>query len=94
MALGVVVFYLFVAAADIWKERGEHARALSAGGKAAHEPPDLDASGPGLSQAEFGRRLPDLLDRFAEIDTDRSGRVTTDELQAYWRGAAPPPGKR
>ena len=30
-----------------------------------------------------------LTERFSEIDTDRNGRVTTEELQGYWLRESP-----
>jgi serine/threonine protein kinase len=93
MALGVVIFFLFVAGADIVKQRGEQARAV-AGAAPRPAEPDVpappDAVGGGLSQEELARGMPHLADQFSAIDGDGSGYVTTAELQAYWRrgGAA------
>ncbi len=55
---------------------------------------DTDASG-GLSREEVAARLPQLADKFDEIDADRDGRITIQELQSYWQRQpipqAPPP---
>ena len=92
MALGVVIFYLFVEGADIVRER-EQARATLQSTFRSVVRPWLagDAPAPaGLSREEFANNLPHLIDRFNEIDTDRSGRVTTEELQIYLRRSSPP----
>jgi hypothetical protein len=105
MALGVLIFFLFVAGNDILKERAAQQRGLrfqledrpvtgggaprgrSAPGGAVHTPPA------GLSRDEFVRSIPHLADKFSEIDTDRNGLVTTEELQNYLRRDVPDAGK-
>jgi serine/threonine protein kinase len=87
IALGMVLFYLFIQGADIVKQR-EQSRAGVATTRS--ERPGLprqgvDAASAGLSREEFEQNLPQLGRKFAEIDTDRNGRVTTEELQSYWK---------
>ncbi len=97
IALGMVIFFLFVEGADIVKER-EHGRAAlqptvrSVGRPLlprAAPPQAVDAPSTGLSREEIARNLPHLREKFSEIDADRNGRVTTEELQGYWRRESP-----
>jgi serine/threonine protein kinase len=105
MALGVLIFFLFVAGNDILKERaaqmrwiksqfddrpvtrGGAPRGTGARGEAVQTP------GAGLTRDEFVRSIPHLADKFSEIDADRSGLVTTEELQNYLRRSVPEAGK-
>ena len=93
VALGVVIFYLFVEGADIVKQR-EQSRATDISTFRNREQqrmspgnlrPAADDRSAGLSRDELASNLPHLVDRFSEIDADRNGRVTTEELQAYWK---------
>ena len=81
MSLGVLIFFLFVAGTDILQQRAEQQRAIRAAA------PTGARSGPshaaGLTREEFTQNLPHLASRFPEIDTDRSGYITTEELQSY-----------
>jgi serine/threonine protein kinase len=97
IALGIVIFYLFVEGADIVKER-EHGRAaLQPNSRSVvrpllsrDAPPQaVDAPSGGLNRDEIARNLPHLKEKFSEIDTDRNDRVTTEELQRYWRRGSP-----
>jgi len=103
MALGVLIFYLFVEGADILKERaadrlnrftlksGERlaSRQTPAGDVGAASAVPASASSAGLSREELVQNLPHLAAKFAEIDTDRNDRVSTEELQDYFRRVAP-----
>lgn len=101
MALGVLVFFLFIAGTDILKHRAEErtsritkkpgAAQPAAGAAAAPVASPRSAPAPGgLTREEVAQNLPHLAEKFQEIDADRSGRVTTEELQSYLRRAAPP----
>jgi len=104
VALGVLIFYLFVAGADIVKQRAEHQRMIKLTQKSSRPSvpnagadagsPQQAVPGPGgLTREEMVHNLPHLAAKFSEIDTDHSGRVTTEELQAYWRRTSPVPKK-
>lgn len=99
-ALGMLVFFVFVEGADMMRQRvaEEQAGVLQ---QSAAEPPapdiqsgagidaqfqhaDIDASG-GLSREEVTAHLPQLADKFDEIDADRDGLITIQELQSYWQ---------
>jgi len=88
VALGMVIFYLFVAGADIVKMRqesrlaGKSADRVQTAGAERNAPRNGVQSG--LRYEEFAHNLPQLADRFSRIDADGNGRVTTEELQAYW----------
>ncbi len=45
---------------------------------------DVDVSG-GLSREKVAARLLQLADKVDEIDTNRDGRITIQELQSYWQ---------
>jgi serine/threonine protein kinase len=93
IALGIVIFYLFVEGADIVKQREQARAGLQSTFKAPGRPlpsgdaerQAADAGSAGLTREEFAQNLPHLLGNFAEIDADGNGRVTTEELQGYWR---------
>jgi hypothetical protein len=89
----VLVFFLFVSGADIVKQRAEdHATRVSKRAGAVHATtlPAAQAPTPGgLTPGEFAHNLPRLADQFQQIDTDGSGRVTTEELQNYLSRTAP-----
>lgn len=56
-----------------------------------HADVDVDVSG-GLSREKVAARLLQLAGKFDEIDADRDGRITIQELQSYWqRQPAPQP---
>ena len=98
MALGVLIFYLFVAGTDILKQRAEQ-RVSRLTQKSADRPAPASRpaaasrqTGPapgGLTREELSRNMPHLGDKFSEIDADHSGRVTTEELQRYWQRTSP-----
>jgi serine/threonine protein kinase len=105
MALGVLVFFLFMAGADIFKQRAED-RASRIMKKSGPAQPVAGASASpteaqrraepapgGLTREEVAQNLPHLSEKFQQIDTDRSGNVTTEELQSYLR-RNPPPAKK
>jgi serine/threonine protein kinase len=83
MSLGVLIFFLFVAGTDILQQRAEQQRAVRPVPPAAQRPAPSHAAG--LTREEFTQNLPRLAPMFPEIDTDRSGYVTTEELQSYLR---------
>ena len=97
VALGVVIFYLFVEGADIVKEREQARASLQSTFRSVVRPwlsrdaprEAVDGSSAGLSREEFAQNLPHLTEKFSDIDTDGSGRVTTEELQSYWRRGSP-----
>lgn len=97
VALGVVIFYLFVEGADIVKEREQARASLQSTFRSVVRPwlsrdaprQAVDGSSAGLSREEFAQNLPHLTEKFSDIDTDGSGRVTTEELQSYWRRGSP-----
>ncbi|MCC7485246.1 MAG: protein kinase [Burkholderiales bacterium] len=93
VSLGVLIFYLFVAGADIVQQRAQHYRAYrhsvmpaerAATAAGARQSAPAAASG-GLTREQFEQNLPNLAGRFSEIDTDRNGFVTTEELQNHLR---------
>jgi serine/threonine protein kinase len=106
IALGVLVFFLFVEGNDLLHEHAgkgkpavlqPSAAALSAPDiksgadpKSQFQQADTDASG-GLSREEVTARPSQIADKFDEIDTDRDGRITIQELQAYWQRQPAPP---
>jgi hypothetical protein len=98
----VLVFFLFVSGTDIVKQRAQRLRELKqwtysgeraapAGGTAWR--PSGAAAEAGLTRQEFEQNVPRLAPKFAEIDTDRNGRVTTEELQTYLRRGPAVSGK-
>ena len=101
MSLGVLIFFLFIAGADILQQRAEQQRmarmaapsaeqsaARTTGRSVAGQRP-VPSHAAGLTREEFTQNLPHLAPRFLEIDTDRSGYVTTEELQSYLRRQKP-----
>ncbi|MDP1716908.1 MAG: hypothetical protein Q8L40_02430, partial [Burkholderiales bacterium] len=104
IALGTLVFFIFVEGADMLRQHAEKERvaALQTSTAAPLDPSgagigtqfqnaDTDASG-GLSREEVTARLPQLAGKFDEIDANRDGRITIQELQNYWqRQPAPHP---
>jgi serine/threonine protein kinase len=101
MSLGVLIFFLFVAGADILQQRAEQQRATrlaapsgdpSAGraaGRAGASQRPAPSQAAGLTRDEFTQNLPHLAPRFLEIDIDKSGYVSTEELQSYLRRQNP-----
>jgi len=96
IALGIVIFYLFVEGASIVKQREQARAILQSTSKSVGRPlptrgaqsQAADAAGAGLTREEFAQNLPHLLPNFSEIDADGNGRVTAEELQGYWRRGA------
>jgi hypothetical protein len=98
MSLGVLIFFLFVAGADILQQRAEQQRAVRQATPPGEPPAGTRAAGrtasgqrarpsqaAGLTREEFTQNLPHLAPKFPEIDTDASGYVSTEELQSYLR---------
>lgn len=89
MSLGIVVFFLVVEGADIIRRGAERLPLPPA--KALLAPPShasnrtLSVSRAGLTPEEFARTLPHLAGRFAMIDANGDGRVSSAELHAYWQ---------
>jgi Ca2+-binding EF-hand superfamily protein len=68
-------------------------RAESDGGLAEHlQRADTDSDG-ALSRAECDRNLPRLATKFDQIDRDRDGRLTGEELKAWFDGRRAARGK-
>ena len=86
MALGIVVFFVFVEGADIVRQRA--ARMPEPPAKALLAPPPASGgvegipSG-GLTRDEFERNLPHLAGKFSTVDTDGDGHISIGELRAY-----------
>jgi len=104
-ALGMLVFFVFVESTDMLRYHAAEEQADIQQQPMAGPPgpdtksvadtrfqhADTDASG-GLSREEVTARLPELAGKFDEIDTDRDGRITIQELQRYWdRNPVPQP---
>jgi serine/threonine protein kinase len=93
MALGAVIFFVFIAGTDIWKQRAEHVRATAKAPKQLDRPvrapdaahPAAGGAGVGLSREEVAQNLPHLAGMFSDIDADKSGKVTIEELQSFWK---------
>jgi serine/threonine protein kinase len=99
IALGMLVFFVFVESTDMLKQHAAEERVTippqsvagppapdiksGADVDARFQQADTDSSG-GLSREEVTARLPELAGKFDEIDTDRDGRITIQELQSYW----------
>lgn len=100
IALGILGFFVFVEGNDMLQRHAAEEQAAlqrqsrvappvsdirpGAGPDTQFQHADTDASG-GLSREEVAARLPQLARKFNEIDTDRDGRITIQELQSYWR---------
>ena len=104
-ALGMLVFFVFVESTDMLRHHAAEEQVDIQQQPMAGPPgpdtksvadtrfqhADTDASG-GLSREEVTARLPELAGKFDEIDTDRDGRITIQELQRYWdRNPVPQP---
>jgi serine/threonine protein kinase len=105
IALGMLVFFVFVESTDMLRHHaaeeqvnvsqqpvaGPPAPDTKPGAGARFQQADADSSG-GLSREEVTARLPELAGKFDEIDIDRDGRITIEELQRYWdRNPVPQP---
>jgi serine/threonine protein kinase len=93
MALGIVLFFVVIEGADIVRQRAGRTPVPPAEALLRLPPPRAPAAAPGgapsispagLTRGEFARNLPHLAGQFATIDTNRDGRVSISELQAYW----------
>jgi hypothetical protein len=103
--LGMLVFFVFVESTDMLRHHAAE-EAVEISQQPTMGPPapdtkkdtgdrfqqaDTDSSG-GLSREEVTARLPELAGKFDEIDIDRDGRITIEELQRYWdRNPVPQP---
>ncbi len=86
MALGIVVFFVFVEGADIVRQRA--ARMPEPPAKALLAPPPASGGFEGIpsgeiTRDEFERNLPHLAGRFSTVDTNGDGQISIGELRAY-----------
>jgi serine/threonine protein kinase len=102
MALGIVVFFVVVEGADIIRRGAERipaplGRSLLAPPLAQLPSGSGSVSPVGLTPEQFAQTLPHLAGKFTTIDTNRDGRVSISELQAYRQrenGQGPPATKK